>query len=193
MLENTEKKLKIVKKNIGKRFLFNGTCVTSLMVALSLSGGNIINKASNSENNDVGCDSSYGIYSVNYIKELENMDYSKFDEKFINIYDNGQYILKNQKYNIGEIYILRLENGDVHLIQAGNNNEDILTHEKFEGKNNSLLCFRDSSIFYDLYLNGIVLETTDLDNVKDFIKKWDGTRHLQVPKNKADYEASKKI
>lgn len=187
-MNNTNKKYKIIKNNsINKKYIIGGVLVTTLFI--SCAKPNNIKKEY-----DLGQE-QYNYYSTEYMNAINNMNESEFDNNFINIYKNGTYTINNQKYEINTIYISKLKDGSVHIYKAGENNYDIINSNEFYEKKKVVCCFRDSSVFFKLYEDGVFTnENIEIDNqiLQDYINEWDSTKHTKLPELKADSEASKK-
>ena len=129
----------------------------------------------------------YSYYSEQYINAISGSDYD-FDEDFVNIYRNGKYFINDDEYGIKEVYIVKLENEEYHLIKAGDNKRDIITGDSFNDKPVLICCFRDSDVFYKLYEMSQINSDKILlnDFIKNFIILWNGMKHEEVPELRAD-------
>ena len=189
-LKNTEKKYLIIKNNnIGKKYIVGGILVTSLL--LTYVGINSYERYIEKSGQE-----QYNYYSIAYIDSLNTMDRSQFDYNFVNIYKKGKYIINNKIYDINTVYIAKMEDGSVHIYRAGENDYDILTNQKIYGKKKVICCFRDSSIFFKLYYDGLFVdENIKIDNntLQKYINEWDLTKHNEVPELKASNEADDKF
>ena len=193
-LKNTDKKYSIVSKNNRqRRIIAGGLAATSLFLLLASS--NISKKQVNSTNEQTEYYENYdgyNYYNSIHLNVLNNMDDSQFDESFIDIYDNGKYIINGNKYDVNEIYISKLEDDSVHLYKAGDNNTDVLSGENLSSKKVKSCCFRDSSIFESLYRSGCFVNKQALinSNISKLLNSWNGEKHLKTPQLMANKEAS---
>ena len=168
----------LIKENKIKKIIISGTVISLFILTLD---NNIIAKDDGQER--------YNYYSSSYIDAYSNIN-DEFDDNFIDIYNNGKYILNDKEYNIKEIYLVKMDDGTIHLIKAGENKIDLLTNNTFVGKKESIVCFRDTSVFYELYLSGKIQKEINLKNI--IINDWDGLKHQQTKELKADDIATKK-
>ena len=97
---------------------------------------------------------------------------------------------------ISELYIVTTENGKNHIIKAGKNKRDILTGQLFKEKKTNIECLRKTSIFYKLYLDGIISTKEikiDKNTLNKYVEEWDGLSQYEVPELVADKEARERI
>ena len=138
---------------------------------------------------------TFSHYSKDYLNALDEINIDEFDQTFINIYRHGTYSINDSKYNISELYIVVTENGN-HIIKAGENNYDILTNQTFNEKQIKIECLKRTSVFYKLYLDGIINSeniSVDINTLKNYIEKWDMKNHHEVPELLADMKARENI
>ena len=133
-------------------------------------------------------------YFVSQYIDAKNKDTNEYDEKFIDIYNNGKYKVEDKQYDIKEVYIVRLDDNNIHLIKAGFNKKDIVTGETFNEKKVNICCFRDSSIFYELYTIGMINDKNiELDEkLERMLTYWNGEKHKKTPDLNANSIAEEK-
>lgn len=137
---------------------------------------------------------AYNAYSVEYLSQLNEMDYDGFDQNFINVFRNGKYEINGIKYDVSELYIVVTSNGN-HVVKAGNNNYDILTGVTFNEKIDYSECLRKTTVFYMLYKNGIIKDENtvlDAEELKRYVDAWDLKNHYETPELLADKNAQEK-
>ena len=196
-LNNTNNNYSIISKNENnKRYIISsGIVVTSLLISLSLNIKNsnnthVINQANESSVSEV--DDGYAYYTGQYMKSLEKMNMDEFDDNFIDIYKYGKYTINNNTYDIKEIYIVKCEDETIHLTYSNNNKVDILSGKSLDSKKKIICCFRDSSIFFNLYRDKLFsTKNIKIDNytLQQYINDWDLTKHNEVPELRANNEA----
>ena len=133
-------------------------------------------------------------YFVSQYLSAQKEDTNEYDENFIDIYNNWKYLVEDKQYDIKEVYIVRLNNSDIHFIKAGENKTDIVTGETFNEKKVSICCFRDSSIFYELYSIGMIQDkdivlTEQMERVASY---WNDEKHKETPSLNANSIAEEK-
>ena len=182
-LINADKKYIITSKNIiNKNSIIDNAVVFDFAISFIEASNNKRKKHGEGQER-------YNYYYSIYFDTIKKLDKDSFDKNFIDIYKNGIYFINNKNYNVKDIYITKLDDGSVHLYKAGNNNEDILIDQSFSGKKQYICCFRESSVFLELYKNGIIADKNiDLHSpeIKNYINEWNGLRHYAIPELEAD-------
>lgn len=177
-MKNVSKKCKIKNKNTKKMVILAGG-----IVVFSLAGS-IKFKQKNTEE-------YINYYSHFYLESINRTD-DVFDQKFVNIYNKEDIAIGNKTYKLNSLYLIKNSDDKVYLKVAGEDNIDILTNESF-GRNRKEICaFRDSSLFYVLYQNGI-LKQNGIENPNEFINiinTWDGEKHDKTKELLAEKRAS---
>ena len=175
----------IIDKKICKSIIISTALAATLLNAPILKGD------SNRENIDIGQE-MYNAYSRVYLDTISELDKTKYDETFIDIYRNGKYYIDEIEYDVSELYIVTTENGENHIIKAGENKFDIITKQIFEEKKVNIQCLRNTSILYTLYKDGLITSKEiklDKSILAKYIKQWDGQNQYEVPELIADKEA----
>ena len=96
------------------------------------------------------------IYSLDdYPKIYDALEMECFDDRFIDIYENSKISINNKIYDIQQIYLKSMPNGEVHYIDANNTNIDLLTGLEIK-EEKSITRLMDSSIFYEMYLKKLI-------------------------------------
>ena len=184
------RKYKIDKKKICKNLIISTTLVASLITIPILK-----QEIEQNQSENVGHE-MYNAYSRVYLDTISELDKTKFDDKFIDIYQNGKYYIDEIEYDVSELYIITTENGENHIIKAGENKKDILTGQIFEEKRINIECLRNTSIFYKLYQDGII-STKEIklnkSTLNKYVEEWDGQNQYEVPELVADKEARERI
>ena len=111
MIKNTKESKKIVKEKKNKMIkIKTGIIVSSLFLALSQ---NVY--ANTIENIDEEIE-SYSIESDYLFEEiLDSLNKEEFDEKLMDIIDNGVLIYDNQEYEVKTLQLKQQENGNSYL------------------------------------------------------------------------------
>ena len=67
-------------------------------------------------------------------------------------------------------------------MDASNNKVDLITGESITIKRVHTVPFRESSAFYNLYINKLINEENFeiTPNISDYIKNWDGQKHYKT-------------
>ena len=68
-------------------------------------------------------------------------------------------------------------------MDSNNSKEDLFTQEIINAKKTNIVLFKESSIFYELYKNGLIdsNEVILSNEYIDIIKNWDGKKHYKTP------------
>ena len=191
---NTNKNYRIDEKNIkNPTKTFGKITAFSLSIALAFTlGGGI--KETEIKGNVVN-ETNYTAYNEYYIESLENINMDEFDSKFLEIYKNGILNINGKEYEITNLHLGITEDNVVHLFEGGNNNYDVLLEEEYENDCSNLCQFRNSTVFLNLYKNGVITSNYTEVNKDVFInevKTWDGKSHEETPALKARSEANAK-
>ena len=171
-------------KKIDKVIIIGGIASFALILSVGLP-----HKSQTTQN------SEFNKYSYYYLQSLDEMDYNKFDNNFINIYENGKYIIDGVKYGIDELYLVTTNDTTKHLIKAGEN-IDIITNEPLNGTKIGIICLKKTSLFYNMYKDGLITNNTislSKQILNQYIEKWDGKKQYMVPELEADKEATEQI
>lgn len=182
------RKYKLDKSKMCRSIIISTILTASLVNAHILKQETIQNKGIGHE--------MYNTYSKAYLDTISELDKTKFDETFIDIYHNGKYYIDETEYDVSELYIVTTENGENHIIKAGENKRDILTGQLFEEKKINIDCLRKTSIFYKLYQDGIIKDKEiiiDRNILNQYVNEWDGQNQYEVPELVADKEARERI
>ena len=136
------------------------------------------------------CFEGYGM--IRFYEYLANVDMSSFDETFVDLYRNGIISINNVKYDLNELFIeTGFVNGEERIILKSYKEPkyDILTSENVEIERISIMTFKNSKVFLDIYelfkenyVDGIFnIDENNFQTFKDIVLKYDGTRHENVP------------
>jgi len=122
-------------------------------------------------------DKDFNEYSSYYMKFLKD-NKGRFDSEFENICQNIMFIC-DKEYKSNQILIVKYDNGISHLIDADNNKQDLITKESLSGKKKRICYFNESSVFYELYKQGLIKDNKILLNInlQQIVNDWDGERH----------------
>ena len=195
-MKTIDKKSKIVEvKKVAKKVILGNLTISSLFIfgttGMTTREAKDESKIVSEEVDDVkrsNCE-EYSFYHRTYSDAFNDLNDEDFDQVFQDIYINGKYIINGVEYDIKEVYITKLDDESIHVYKAGDNRKDVITNQIFAGKNKKICCFRDSSIFYELYENNIINSNEiilDINNIEE-INNWDGTKsdktkHLMAEK-----------
>lgn len=184
-MKNTEKKVNIKQKNILRNKVFIGG-----VGVFALLSGITINKLKS--NDIIEGEEKYGYYSSIYLSSIQNLDLDYFDNDFIRLYKKDKYLIGNKEYLSSSVYIVKNKDASVYLIKAGENTTDILTDQEKEYDRESICLFKDSTVFYNMYANGLIDKEMKLDpvQIQSYIQKWDGKKHDKTPELYAEKKAS---
>ena len=186
-IENIKEKEMITKRNISfQKNISKGVVIFSLaavMLGLSIE--------SNVQESKIVDSEEYSYYSGKYLEYL-NTNTDEFDLNFDFIYKNAKYIYNDKEYKGTSIYIVEYDDNTTHLVDANNNMVDLLTEEKITAKRIKMSLFKESSLFYELYKNGII-NNNEIELSKEYIeyiKNWNGERHRETKDLMAEEYAS---
>ena len=163
-IENIKEKEMITKRNISfQKNISKGVVIFSLaavMLGLSIE--------SNVQESKIVDSEEYSYYSGKYLEYL-NTNTDEFDLNFDFIYKNAKYIYNDKEYKGTSIYIVEYDDNTTHLVDANNNMVDLLTEEKITAKRIKMSLFKESSLFYELYKNGII-NNNEIELSKEYIE-----------------------
>ena len=85
----------------------------------------------------------------------------------------------DKEYELNKLLVVKNTDGKVHLKINGGENVDIITNETFGNDFDSTCSFKDSSIFYSLYLVGRLDKEGIIDTADILIElhTWNGEKH----------------
>ena len=189
-IKNTTNTKKIIKRNIfNKRVIATGLVIFSLAAVLvfnsktSNDNGPEYQQAYNLESEE------FNYYSTHYLDILRNLNPNDFDQTFAGIYKNVMYSYNNNFYNGSSVFIVNYDDGSTHLVDSNNPKSDLFTGESINSKKTKMVLFKESSLFYELYTNGVI--TSDSVTLSsEYINNWDGEKHYQTVDLVAQKEAS---
>ena len=124
----------------------------------------------------------YGFYSTHYLENLEQINPKDYDLRFNEIYRNVTFSYNNNMYSGSSIYIISYDDGKTHLVDSNNRKFDLLTNESITAKKTKAIPFKESSVFYQLYVAGIIKDEDVIlsPNYLNIIANWDGEKHYQT-------------
>ncbi|MBR2678720.1 MAG: hypothetical protein IKE63_04815 [Bacilli bacterium] len=124
----------------------------------------------------------YGFYSTHYLENLNQINQKDYDLRFDEIYRNVTFSYNNNTYSGSSIYIISYDDGKAHLVDSNNRNIDLLTNESIKAKKTKAIPFKESSVFYQLYVAGIIKDEDVIlsPNYLNIIANWDGEKHYQT-------------
>ena len=124
----------------------------------------------------------YGFYSTHYLENLEQINPKDYDLRFDEIYRNVTFSYNNNMYSGSSIYIISYDDGKTHLVDSNNRKFDLLTNESITAKKTKAIPFKESSVFYQLYVAGIIKDEDVIlsPNYLNIIANWDGEKHYQT-------------
>ena len=195
MIKNNKQKYKILNYKKSKRYIIrSGIILTTLF--LSFSQNIKASTINNIEDEEIEC------YSMQRDAELEElideMNIEDFDKNFLNIIENGKLIYNNQEYELKTLQLKQLEDKSNHLTCYFDTTHDILTGEDIGYNWEKLSQFENSSVYYQMYKDGIITSATTNINesnkelIEQYINKWNGEEHDQSPLTRANKELKEK-
>lgn len=191
MLKNTEKNSKIIKHKSSKRYILTtGVIASSLFMIFC----QYHQQEKSSKNIESTQDDNHNRFSNIYQKIYETLELNQFDQQFLNIYQNGQITIKDEQYTLNQIYLKKCEDETVHFIVAGKNKIDLLTKEVINSPFTLTCSFKNTDIFYQMYLDGIIKNEQIEVNPQIYqlyANTWNGERHEQTPELKSEIETNK--
>lgn len=129
-----------------------------------------------------------------YAKIYNNLDLDSFDSKFMEIYRDGIIVIDEKEYPLEKLRVRHTQNGITHFILSGNNHLDVYTKERFDDNIDFVCPFRDSTMFFNMYKDGII-SSVRINLGKDVMEKysngWIPDTHVGIPRLMAEREANK--
>lgn len=196
-MKNTVNKSKIINMNYKKIAIKSGIAISSLLLYISPVKAKTIERTpkQNHIESQEEIDDPKFFWQTTYKNIYENLNIQDFDEEFLNVYNNIQYIIIDEKeYPINNIQVKQLENtNEVHFTYTGKNRIDLFTNESFTGKLKSNCDLKDSTIFYQLYCDGYIKEDKLMvtsEELQKYGNKWDGKIQTQTPDLMAEQQTN---
>lgn len=205
-MKNTDKNYKIINKKIGKRIAVTSEITLTGLLLVSFKNNSVqfdrnnyssdIVSSENDSNHStsINKEDAYHRYYKIYNEIIQNLNIHQFDDKFLDIYNNGIIVIDGREYPIEKLRLRHLESGITHFTFPGKNHVDVFTGEYFDGREDAVCPFRNSSIFYQMYQDGSIQSKqiiVNKDIFQTYAKDWDKTIHTETPKLKAEVEANK--
>lgn len=200
-MKNTEKEYKIKQSKKLKRILVGtGISVTALCLVYitqkddlkqEKESTTIETEANKDTINCNGRDEYMRMYMEN-MKELEQKEY---DLNFREIYKQSndmKLIIDEEELPIKSVFIASADDGNDHLLIAGENKTDILTKKPIEGRND-YYTFRDSSMFYQMYKDGIINNNEiriSKEKMQEYLTNWDHEINDGIQEIEAKYKTN---
>ncbi len=193
MLKNTDDTYNVLNKNDLKRFsVAIGITCTSLFI--SLIQPKEVKATENSSKIETNYNSGRDYYYQIYDKIYQNLDLNSFDSRLIDIYQNGTIIIDEKEYPLERLRVRHTENGNTHFILSGDNHLDVYTKEKFDDKVDFVCPFRDSTIFFNMYQDGIITSdkiNLSKEDMEKYSSDWTPDTHVGIPRLMAERETNK--
>ena len=204
-MKNTEKKYNITKNNIKKILITTQIAATTLFISLVLptiknstndsnnlkieqeQDNEIINNENTKTNKNEMIAEKFtdykGIYDNIYVKKYKETNDDNFDKKFSKIYHESLLKIGDKEYKIDDLDIRHTINGTTHFVINGYNHYDIFTQEEFYDDEDYFAAFRDSTIFYNMYKDGVINSTEitlTYDMLKPYKENWTPSNHTEI-------------
>ena len=186
-MKNTKEPKTITsKKATGK--IIRGVCIFGIAIAIFTAGKN-----DKDQTNTINLESEeYGYYTTNYLQNIREIDISEYDKKFEELCAKAIIIYNDKQYESDAIYIAKLEDGTIHLINSNNNKVDFITGVSLDSKRVKTMRWTDSSSFHEIYELGLITDNNIKlsENMIDMILNWDGEKHYQTVTQVAEKKTS---
>ena len=217
MLKNTNKEYSILQKNNKNINKIYGNIVVFSLATLLI--GNVYGKTNNKAINNTDVtqisndeestsivsreketfdkeylegEARFSFFQQFYMESLKELESEKFDTNFEEICKSGKYSINGKEYSVMEVYIVKCDDGSIHLVKAGENKLDILTNTEFNSKKIIILQFSNSKVFYEMYESG-VFNTSTITLTSEIFNKyagmWNGEKHLETKTQRAEEKA----
>ncbi len=134
---------------------------------------------------------------VEYYQRLYEYSQEKtYDEKLIEIYNNGIINIDGEEYPLRKFYITintKVDGYDLHLMNIKSDYSDILTNSLDSYDYDRIVKFRDTTAFIELINSDCVLTDyerniitiIDKEKALEIVKNWDGMIHNKVAETDA--------
>lgn len=112
-----------------------------------------------------------------YNKAVEDLKNESYDLDFAKLSDNPTFEIDGVEYKGKDFYLRMLENGDVYYSNLKDKNTNLFTKEKMDGEIIKTTAVYKSSVFYDMYEDGLLKGTpikVDKDVYQEYADNWDG-------------------
>ena len=178
-MKNTEEKSKIINSKILRQFILIGGMTVS---PLLLNEAYATNDNTKSQDYVMQMDGEIAFGNDNLQKKLyqqavEDLVNESYDLEFAKISNNPVFIIDDQEYKAKDFYLRTLEDGTVYYSNLKDKNTNLFTQEYMNGKIVKSVAVYKSSMFYDMYLEGLLNEEAikvDKEVYEEYLKEWDG-------------------
>lgn len=112
-----------------------------------------------------------------YSKAVEDLKGESYDLDFVKLSDNPTFEIDGVEYKGKDFYLRMLDNGDVYYSNLKDKNTNLFTKEQMDGEIVKTTAVYKSSIFYDMYEDGILKGSpieVDKDVYQEYANSWDG-------------------
>ena len=193
-MKNTEGNYKIVKRNrLKKVAISGGIFVTGLFLNLTdVHCRELIQ--SNEEAIELLLSSytkeGFPTYQDVYKNIFSLIDTTQFDSKFIDAYNNvDTLIIDDVVYSIDKVVALHVVGDGAKIIYNGDIFFDIVSNNTFKDYCDNTLFFKDTSFFYQMYLDGKIEDKCvkiTHDEAINYVNDWQGNSHTESSETIAD-------
>ena len=124
-------------------------------------------------------DEEFGYYIHQLNEHTKELDSEEFDEIFEQYYNSSSLNINGYEYDINTLYLKTMEDGKIVLVCSKNPLTDLLTGEKL-GKNITIKRFKESTLFYNLYLDNRIEDGVikiSIADLSQYVNNWDGEEH----------------
>ena len=173
-LKNTSEPKLIINRDVPLKKVIGGGLIIFSLAATFVTIDKLVPEMLDSE--------EYGFYSKHYLENLDQINPKDYDLRFDEIYRNVTFSYNNNTYSGSSIYIISYDDGKTHLVDSNNRKFDLLTNESITAKKTKAIPFKESSVFYQLYVAGIIKDEDVIlsPNYLNIIANWDGEKHYQT-------------
>ena len=130
---------------------------------------------------------------MDYYNYVEKANLDNYDKEFVSFYRDGLIIVEGQECKISDLFLekgLTNEQSILYLIYYKSPNNDVLSKkEKKDFKRTSVMSFRNTFVFYQIYSkykneiveNKLIINEKNINDIYNMVQKFDGTVHLETP------------
>ena len=170
-MNNTDQNSVLKNKKTRRALIVGGSLMVFSLIGLFSSKARDKNVIDNYQNYN----------SETTVKTVDEMieENEEFDNNFKDLQNMDKIKIGDKEYDLNRLTVVKNSDGKAYLKKTGGENVDILTNKEFSDDSVSICFFKDSSIFYDLYVAGM-LDKDGIKNTKDvsvLLNTWNGEEH----------------
>ena len=184
-MKNTNGNYRITKKKLFNKFVIIGGIAVSSFFMNDFAHA-CTTDAPGQYVSQIGADIVFGDEDYEdelYQRAVEELKGTQFDLDFVELCNRPVFVVDGVEYKAKEFIIRLLEDGTAYITTLKNPKVNILTGEEVEGKVVLSMSLYKTSIYYQMYVDGVITDkniVVDKEIFKKYADNWDGKMHDQT-------------